>query len=161
MLSLKVKAAALGIKGDDFPKAYVDDIILGWEGRRLELYYQSRPVVDAQLAKLSPVSLAKAEAEGETDDEKKYGARGRKILERITNQAHFRLMPAHEQGAFVRSKGWPHEAGEVYPIEGLSKTLAADLIELGASGRVAHSEGYWKAYGELRARLHKSRERKD
>ncbi len=156
MLELKVKAAALGIKSEDFPNAYIEDIILGWEAEKLKIYHASRPVLDAQLAKLSPVSLAKAEAEGETDDEKKYGARGRKILERITSTTHFRLMPAHEQGAFVRARGWPQEQGEVYPVEGLSKTLAADIIRLGESGAVAESVEYWRAYRALRSRLHKT-----
>ena len=156
-MELQVKAAALGIGSLDFGKTLIRDIILGWEGEKLRLYHQARPALDAQLAKLSPVSLAKAKAEGETEDEKKYGKRGREILRRITDGAHFRLMPAHEQGAYVRAHGWPQEQGEVYPIKGLSKTLAADIIKLGESGKVANSDEYWRAYRELRTRLYKTR----
>ena len=154
MLELRVKAAALGIRSADFPTTPIEDILLGWEGRKLELYWMAVPQLDAQMAKMSPVALGKAQTEEESADDRKFAEAGKPIKARIERQAHFKLMPQFMQADHMRRFGLPWVDGNVTPINGLSRQLATDIIKLGESGRVPDSETYWRAFRRLRVKLY-------
>ncbi len=165
MLELKVKALGCGIPLADIAKTPVEAIVLGWEAERLRLYHQAIPALDAQMAKLSPVALGKSrreenerpkdaeEAKRRAQDEKDR-KQGEPILEQIKRSAYFRLMPTFMQAAEVRARGWPASEESAEPIQGLSASIAREIIKLGESGAVPDSVAYWASYTQLRTRLY-------
>lgn len=159
MLSLKVKAAGLGITSEAFPSTPLEDILLGWDAKVYEVYLASVPAIEAQFGKLSPTQLGKAKREDEDEkaQDKLDCEVGEKIIEEMRERAHFRAMPQVLQGAWVRQFGrWPWGKPHVEPIKGMSAQLAREIIALGPTGKVADSDLYWKAYSKLRPRLHKT-----
>lgn len=138
MLELRVKAAAIGIRSADFAQTPIEDIIVGWEAKRLEMMYLARPAIEAQLAKLSPVSLGKSAEEKDKPEDAKYAREGEKIKAQIEETLRFSYMPEFMQAQWVRTNGRlpGQQVSKSKPIEGLAPALALEIIKLSESGSV-------------------------